>query len=113
MKIRAGFVSNSSTTSFMVVGKYLGRDEYVAKLKDISEAQLSLFVETSEWNELFWGSYTDLDSIFEYSSDVLVGIDYDGHGDLDEMISGRDNIASVLKVDPKSLGVHSWSYYNG
>lgn len=71
MKIRNGFVSNSSSSSFCIYGAYLDFDELVEKVKAsnlLTEEKVEELEENDEWYELeeIIGEKTNLEV---YSSD--------------------------------------------
>jgi hypothetical protein len=65
MKIRNGFVSNSSSSSFMIYGTYLDKSEIIAKAKSIlTPEQIQEVFFDEDGNEIDLDSY-DFD--FDYS----------------------------------------------
>ena len=55
MKVRNGFVSNSSSSSFCIYGAYMDFDEMIEKIKEsnlIPEEELERLEEDDEWYEL-------------------------------------------------------------
>lgn len=122
MKIRAGFVSNSSSSSFLVVGDYLEKEEFISMKDRILEfvtghSNLDIFyyndmgqLRSHGLNQSF--DDDDLYRIFKWDNSVIVGIEYKAGG-----ITSLNNIAAELAglfgVNPEDLGIHFWGYYEG
>jgi len=83
MKIRTGFVSNSSTTSFAIIGIDVGTYRLEERHKSITELKYKVLApEEDVWDKYgdqHWGGWTDLgDGLAGYGWDddmSYIGID--------------------------------------
>lgn len=105
MKIRSGFVSNSSSSSFCIYGVYMDTDELVEKMKNagnLSEEELEQLDDEGSWyiQELLYGKMDNL-SIYESEGDCWIGRDFTTIGD-DE--TGKQFKESVEQNMEKLLG---------
>jgi len=122
MKIRNGFVSNSSSSSFLVVGKVMEKEEFDSDKDRILEflkehPKLDIFYTNDTGNDWSLGLEPDFgeaeyNRIFRWSNSIIVGIEYKAGG-----ITSLNNItvelAELFGVYPEDLGIHFWGYYEG
>jgi len=105
MKIRNGFVSNSSSSSFCIYGAYMDTDELVEKMKNLgtlSEEELEQLEDEGSWyiEEIIYKKVEDL-SIYQSEGDLWIGRDFTTIGD-DE--TGKQFKESVEKNLETLLG---------
>lgn len=101
MKIRLGFVSNSSSTSFCIFGLYVGDNVEVEALKLVKDNELRVEYGCSEWDD-----------------SVYVGLPPSAMKDDETLSQFRDRVRrQLVEKDPKYQDTHlSWitdGGYNG
>jgi hypothetical protein len=114
--IRTCFVSNSSSSSFCVIGTYLTKQEIEDKFSELVKHGIDAYA-TGKWDdnqrtvELYEGM--DLDQYFgEWSKSILVGKDVDGAA-LPKVVEAAGEVAKVLGVPVDALRLNSWGFYDG
>lgn len=107
MKIRNGFVSNSSTSSFLVLGMYMKAEELTPEI--MGSKLVCPFLcdeyEGHKWDDTFTKAEKETDSF-------LVGKDVEGKS-FDVIVEVREAVAKELKVPVEKIDLESWSFYNG
>jgi hypothetical protein len=94
MKIRNGFVSNSSTTSFIAIGFFKDKD-------DITEEELEEALYIEEYEKYVIGK------IFSYDD-----TDPSDHISMDDLIKIIKNIVIKYNINDKDINIVYGSYYN-
>ena len=122
MKIRNGFVSNSSSSSFLVVGKVMGKEEFDSDKDRILEflkehPKLDIFYTNDTGNDWSLGLEPDFgefeyNKIFRWGDSIIVGIEYNGGG-LAEMKRIAAELEELFGVSSDDLGIFYWSFYDG
>ena len=122
MKIRNGFVSNSSSSSFLVIGDTMEKEEFDAMRDKILEflkehPKLDIFYTDDmerDWPlelEPDFGEF-EYNRIFRWSDSIIVGIEYNGGG-LAEMKRIAAELEELFGVSSDDMGIFYWSFYNG
>lgn len=111
MKIRTGFVSNSSSTSFTLYGTSIDIDEMVKKIKLVSNNILEDEEIEENFDELFEETFNKIlaSDNLTYVSDRDGGVVYIGRApeefeDLKLVVDNKNEVVSALK---KNFGVTS------
>jgi len=122
MKIRNGFVSNSSSSSFLVVGKVMEKEEFDSDKDRILEflkehPKLDIFYTNDTGNDWSLGLEPDFgefeyNKIFRWGDSIIVGIEYNGGG-LAEMKRIAAELEELFGVSSDDLGIFYWSFYDG
>lgn len=122
MKIRAGFVSNSSSSSFLVVGEVMEKEEFDSDKDRILEflkehPKLDIFYTNDMGND--WSldlepdfGEAEYNRIFRWGNSIIVGIEYSGGG-LKEMKRIASELEELFGVSSDDMGIFYWSFYNG
>lgn len=126
MKIRQGFVSNSSTSSFCIYGTCISSSELEELLKSEYKAMIALSSEEPDEDELEYDWGTVLDDLFSNEDGNWTYYDIGGDGeyfigrswtDIDDNETGRqfkDKIEAVISkyfnTEGVSFGSHEEAY---
>ena len=95
MKVRTGFVSNSSTSSFCVLGYSMDKEEFfdkAVKFSNMSENEIAIKRKNDPWHlaeELgaeFCGYGSIHTELVHEGETVLIGIDLEGINGIDEIV---------------------------
>jgi len=111
MKIRTGFVSNSSTSSFLIYGVCFGSDELLEKVgKDPETDSVWDVIEEIE-SELGMDYYSPYDW-----GEIYIGVSWDGVGDDETGAQFKAKIEKKLKAkfgDDIECGTHEGAWHDG
>jgi hypothetical protein len=116
MKIRSGFVSNSSSSSFVLIGSPIGVSSYAEydELKDFFNDEIMADVVNSDINEVL-GKYNLM--IEDGENNYYIGTDPDISDDKKTIGEWKkevlDNINKVLRVPIESVDIYADTSYNG
>ena len=102
MKIRNGFVSNSSSSSFCIYGIYMDTDELIEKMTKVgslSEQDLEALEDEGSWyiQELLYGKFDNL-SVYESEGDCWVGRDFTTIGDDETGKQFKDSVKNNMEA---------------
>jgi hypothetical protein len=119
MKVRSGFVSNSSSSSFCVLGAYL-HQEKVKELVDVIHTSKNIDgygCSKDSWDSnvgnIWLSPNTDLSEYFSREGDtILVGADVDNKS-MPEIQEIAAELAEVLGCSVDDLKLSGWGYYDG
>lgn len=109
MKIRNGFVSNSSSSSFLIYGAYMDSDkvrEAAAKVEGMNPEDVDLYDVCFEGLEAHSPDYSD---------GVYLGLSWDSIGDNQTGAEFKKSVADALEKlfgEPVKCCTHSESWYN-
>lgn len=114
MKIKSGFVSNSSTCSFVVAG-------WKTKLSMTELAELFGVLHEYGNEDDLWDAMHNHEFVHIYDDESFIGVmiaqGSDSYGtekaSLSELINKLDKIseiAEILKLDPKTAGIYTGVY---
>jgi hypothetical protein len=116
MRTRCGFVSNSSSSSFCVLGTYLNRKEVEENIDKLIEFRYINPYIAGKWDSNVSEDYFSKDNIdnlfeaWENKESILVGIDIENK--TPEQISEVQK--KLLEILPnKEFKAKGWGYYNG
>ena len=122
MKVRSGFVSNSSSSSFLVIGDTMEKEEFDAMRDKILEflkehPKLDIFYTNDMGNDWSLGLEPDFgeaeyNRIFRWGNSIIVGIEYSGGG-LKEVKRIASELEELFGVSSDDMGIFYWSFYNG
>ena len=126
MKIRSGFVSNSSSSSFCIYGTYLEFSEIIEKLKAsnlLTKDESRKFDEDEDADEDEY-MYENLEELLSEKTDLSLYFDYEGDSAwIDWSSIGDDETGRQFKEDVESelikvfgtdvdFGTHDETIYN-
>ena len=127
MKVRSGFVSNSSSSSFLIFGVTLGDDSLrealrkvngsVAEADRISDDDID-GMDSYELADQLFAENRELEYHQPEYSDVYVGGSWDGVRDDETGKQFKERVLKALQscgldVDIDDLSTHAESWYNG
>jgi hypothetical protein len=102
MKIRNGFVANSSSSSFCILGIHIDGEDIPESYREIKQREEEIEGDLGEvLDELLKGSDLVWTQEDPYSSDYYVGVDVE---DLNKDISIKENEKIIRKKISESLG---------
>lgn len=123
MKVRSGFVSNSSSSSFCIYGTYLEFSEIIEKLKasNLLTVDESKKIDDDEDEDMYenleelLSKKTDLELYFDYEGDsAWIGRDWSSVGDDETGRQFKENVESeLIKVfgTDVDFGTHDETIY--
>ena len=102
MKIRNGFVSNSSSSSFCIFGMYMDTDELIEKMKSVgslTEEELKSLEEEGPWyiEELLYGKIENV-SVYQSEGDCWIGRDFTTIGDDETGKQFKDSVENTMET---------------
>lgn len=98
MKIRNGFVSNSSSSSFVIFGACLEKSELFDLVKStLTEEQIKYIQEDGESLTEFWNPTTNLEIREDYEcEEIYIGRDWSSIGDDETGRQFKENVESEI-----------------
>jgi hypothetical protein len=112
MKIRNGFVSNSSSSSFLIYGICMGRDEMMDALNISEEVR-----ESDDFDEYEFFGNDGLEVNSPYGEDIFVGRSWSEVGDNQTGLQFKKEVYEKLKtvlpeLEESSLGTHEYAWHD-
>lgn len=104
MKVRAGFVSNSSSSSFCIYGTSMDFSEVIEKIKEsnlIPEDELEQLLEDDEWYEIgeVLSEKMDLEVLPDYEQEYLwIGRSWSNLNDDETGRQFKESVKTKLEV---------------
>lgn len=119
MKIRMGHVSNSSTTSFVIMGIYLSSSE-LEELNYFKNKFNQDDIEDEDINDYIYDEMYNLEGLDCYTFDgadgFYIGLDYDSINKDETLAEFKERVVkkieSNLGISQPSVSWHQEAYYN-